>query len=161
MAKKSRSIPSKLLAGTALVLALGACSPTVDNRGNLLTQDEVATVRPGETTRQQLLQNFGSPSSIDAFDENTWYYIGRREERWAFLNPEVTDHRVVVVRMNEQGIVQNVRTIGIEETRDIEVVERTTPTRGQEPSLVQSLYQMLITGPVQTLNRAPGEPRDF
>ena len=46
-------------------LALGACSTNIDHRGNLPEKKKVATIKPGTTTRGQVLRLLGKTPTID------------------------------------------------------------------------------------------------
>src|SRR5262249_13735915 len=120
--------PLSLLA--ALGLLASACSPMVDTRGNMPPVEEIATIQPGVTTRTQVSQLLGSPSSVGTFNDRAWYYIGRKTETLAFLRPEVTDQQVLVVRFDEAGVVQDLEKRGIETAREVAMNDRETPTAG-------------------------------
>ncbi|HEV7369497.1 outer membrane protein assembly factor BamE, partial [Arenibaculum sp.] len=93
MAKETR----KLLLAAGAMLALAACSPTVNTRGNLLEADRLAQVQPGTSTQDDVAALLGSPSSVGTFDPNVWYYIGQRTEKTAFFRPDVAERKVVVL----------------------------------------------------------------
>src|SRR5258706_8486866 len=78
------------ISGLALAAAIAACSPMVDTRGNMPPPEIVSTIQPGVTTRTQVSQLLGSPSSVATFNDRTWYYIGRKTETVAFMSPELT-----------------------------------------------------------------------
>ncbi|HYD32369.1 MAG TPA: outer membrane protein assembly factor BamE [Azospirillaceae bacterium] len=129
----------RLLALGLVSVALAACAPTVATRGNLVDDDRLASVRTGVSTRDEVAQNLGTPSATGTFDEQTWYYIGQRTEKTAFFQPEVTDRRVVVVHFDTAGVVDEVKTIGMDEAREVEVVDRTTPTAGHQLTLLEQM----------------------
>ena len=63
------------------VIILAGCSPTMVNRGNLLDPEKVASLKPGVSNRDSVLNTLGTPSARASFNDNTWYYIGRRTGR--------------------------------------------------------------------------------
>jgi hypothetical protein len=78
-------------------------------------------------------------STISTFDDRTWYYISKRTETTAFFDPDVTDQEVLAINFDESGVVQNMRVYGQEDGRTIAYVDRTTPTEGNELTLIQQL----------------------
>ncbi|MEM1378749.1 MAG: outer membrane protein assembly factor BamE, partial [Pseudomonadota bacterium] len=77
-----------ILASLALTALTTACiSPIEDYHG--YTADEVLpeNIKVGEDTRASVLAQLGSASTESVFDENTWFYITSRRERFAFLTP--------------------------------------------------------------------------
>ena len=85
--------------------ALAGCAPIVDTRGNMVDSERMATVKVGQSGREQVLQSLGSPSATALFDDEVWYYIGKRTETLAFFAPEVLEQQVVVVRFDRDGVV--------------------------------------------------------
>jgi len=126
------------LAGLA-ALALAGCQPRIDTRGNLPDPDNVLKINPGIDGRDQVASLLGTPSSVATFDDRTWYYISRRTETFAFFEPEVVDQEVLMVKFDEAGIVSDMKIYGLENSRMIKPVERTTPTLGREMTILQQL----------------------
>ncbi|MCW5700374.1 MAG: outer membrane protein assembly factor BamE, partial [Rhodospirillales bacterium] len=116
---------------TALALALGsitACSPRVDTHGNTPDSNRLSEITPGVHTRGDVAQILGSPSTIALFDGETWYYIGNRTETTAFFAPDVVERQVVEVRFQPSGVVDSIKTLGMEDGQEIDIVDRETPT---------------------------------
>jgi len=127
-----------LLLGTALVM-LAACSPTIDQRGNLPDADNVLAIQPGTSTKDEVSQLLGTPSTIATFDDKIWYYISKRTETVAFFSPDVMDQQVLVVKFDDTDVVQQVALLGMDDANDIEMVDRETPTYGQRLTIIQQL----------------------
>jgi outer membrane protein assembly factor BamE (lipoprotein component of BamABCDE complex) len=126
--------------GCALVaLALAACQPTIDQRGNLPDKSRLADIEPGVTTKEVVQQLLGTPSSVSTFGDKTWYYISRRTEQTAFLQPAVLDQQVVVVAFDEGGVVRDVQHLGLADGRAIDPSDRETPSAGKELGIVEQL----------------------
>ncbi len=147
-APRGARIGRGLLVGAALALAVGACKPMVDYRGNDPDKDKVATIKPGVTSKVQITRLLGSPTTISPFDQQTWFYISRKEERIAFLKPRIRQQRIVAISFDRSGVVTGVKRYSLKDAKKVRYVARTTPTQIEEPSLLRSLYDLLITGPV-------------
>jgi len=124
----------------ASVSALTACSPRIDQRGNLLDPDAVLAVQPGIQTKDQVAQLLGTPSTVATFDDKTWYYVSKRTETTAFFAPDITDQQVLVVKFDDSNVVDKVQIYGMDDAYEIEPVDRTTPTYGQKLTLLQQLF---------------------
>jgi len=127
-----------LLLGTALVM-LAACSPTIDQRGNLPDADNVLAIQPGVSTKDDVYNLLGTASTIATFSDKTWYYISKRTETVAFFSPDVVDQQVLVVKFDDTDVVQQVALLGMDDANDIEMVDRETPTYGQRLTIIQQL----------------------
>jgi outer membrane protein assembly factor BamE (lipoprotein component of BamABCDE complex) len=120
--------------------ALGACAQPVVTSGNMLDAERLESVRPGEHTRQDVVDLLGSPSSIGTFRDTKWYYIARQTQTTAFLEPDVLDQQVIVVSFDNTGVVEDVSEIGLDEAREVQPVARTTPTHGNQITVLQQLF---------------------
>lgn len=127
------------LSGVVLLLAASACSPVIETRGNMPQIDQLEQIRPGEHRREDIAALLGSPSSTSLFDNETWYYIASRKEFFAFYAPEEIDRMVVAIRFDDAGTVQDMRILGMEDGRRVELVRRETPTAGTEMTILQQL----------------------
>ena len=127
------------LLGLVMCVALVACAPRLDTRGNLPDPDHLSKIKPGQHTRLQVAAILGSPSNISTFDQETWYYVSQRTETTAFFEPDVKTRQVVILRFDKGGVLADIRTIGLEEGRDILPVERETPTSGNEITLIEQI----------------------
>lgn len=121
------------------LLALAACQPTIDQRGNLPDEKKLSAIEPGVTTKQAVSQLIGTPSSVSTFGDKTWYYISRRTEQTAFFNPQVLDQQVVVVAFDEGGVVRNVQHLNLADSRPIDPSSRETPSAGKELGFMEQL----------------------
>lgn len=118
-------------------LALVACVPQVSNHGYRLDEAALAQVEPGRTSREQVLQLLGSPSSLTTFDGSVWYYVGQRTERMSFYQEEVVNQDVVAIAFDDQGTVTSVDRHGLDRAHEISFVDRETPTTGSELTVLE------------------------
>lgn len=120
-------------------LALGACSPTVATRGNLISDTKFQEVTAEKSTRADVLQAWGPPTTTSSFDQNTWYYIGEMTAQKGIYAPEVTKRRIVRVRFNpaNSDTVAEVADLDPRAGHDVDFVSRTTPTAGRDFTVVQ------------------------
>ena len=152
----TRSIPSKLFAVALLGFAATACAPTVATRGNMADPDQVAEIKAGESRREDVAALLGTPTSVGTFDPNVWYYIGQKMEKTSFLRPDVVDRRVVVVRFDESGVVNEVEILDKDQGREIEIVERSTPTHGREMTFLEQMLGNVGRFSAKNTGRGPG-----
>jgi outer membrane protein assembly factor BamE (lipoprotein component of BamABCDE complex) len=124
----------------AVFCGLSACTPERDVRGILPDKELIAEIKAGESRQDDVIRILGTPSATATFDNETWYYIGERSETVAFFKPDVKEHRVVVVRFDKSGVVEEVRQVdATKDGKNIELVARETPTKGKEMTILQQL----------------------
>ena len=126
-------------AAIVFVGLLAGCSPTLTNHGNIPEPELLESIRIGGSNREQIVAMLGNPSAVATFDQESWYYVGSRTSQIAFLEPEILERKVVVIRFDKQGIVQQVERLEKQDGRDIQIVDRKTPTRGKELTILEQL----------------------
>lgn len=132
---RTTRLTAAILLASALV-SLSACGGRVAVRGNQPDPERIAELQPGQFTKQEISEILGSPSSVNTFGEETWYYISERTETIAFLEPEVKERQVLVIRFDEKDAVRAVEHLDLANGRQIAHVERVTPTFGQELTVI-------------------------
>lgn len=137
--RKTRTI--MLLATALLALSLtSGCGARQDTRGNLPSAEQIALISPGVHSRDDVRALLGAPSAVSTFDENTWYYIGRRTSQWAFFKRSILEQQVLIVRFAPDGAVRQVSRLEKKDGREIEIVERETPSAGRKLGLLEQLF---------------------
>ncbi|MCI5060080.1 MAG: outer membrane protein assembly factor BamE [Alphaproteobacteria bacterium] len=131
-------IQKTLFLSIMIAVLIGACSPTVNTRGNIVEDFRMREITPGVSTQTNVLKSLGSPTTKAPFDENVWYYIGQTMEKKGIFDPEVTEEKVVVVAFDEEGIVQTIEEIDSERL-NVPKVRRKTHTGGNEITVMEQL----------------------
>lgn len=126
----------------ALALTLTACEPVHEEKGYRLDEDQVAKVEAGITTKDDVIEVLGSPSSIATFPEqgDAWYYISKTTKHFAFLEKELVDQNVIVIKFDENEVVKEIKNYGLDDHRKVETVDRTTPTGGNELGFFEQIF---------------------
>ncbi|WGF90550.1 outer membrane protein assembly factor BamE [Marinivivus vitaminiproducens] len=135
-----------------VALFAGACSPTTVNHGYRFNQEAFDQIEPGVSTRQDVASLMGSPTTFNSFSDTSWYYIEQKSERRSFYQSNLVDQRVVAIDFDPSGVVADIRLRGLDDARQVAVVERTTPTGGNELTVVQQ-----FVGNIGRFNRDPAD----
>ncbi len=108
-------------------------------RGNLPDPERVSELVPGETSKSDILDSLGSPSSINNFGNETWYYINEKVEIVAFFTPKVLERTILIIEFNKQSQLTQIVKLGLEAGRELAHVERITPTFGHELTVLDQI----------------------
>ena len=139
--RRARRVPLALAA--LLALGLSACA-TPYIQGNVVDPDLLSQIKPGDSTKQQVQTLIGTPSSVSTFDPNTWYYISKETKRYGFLDPQVVQEKVIEVDFDKTNKVLAIHSFDKGDMHDVEVVSRTTPTRGKSLTIVDQLWLIML-----------------
>src|SRR5512134_1087790 len=124
---------------TGVGLLMAGCVGQMNTHGDRLEADRLAQIRPGIQTREDVAQILGSPSSTSVFGEESWYYISDLVETRSIFDREIKDRQVVTVRFNGDGVVSQVDAFGLERGKEVEVVQRETPSFGESVTLLNQV----------------------
>ncbi len=124
----------------ALALLLAGCNSNVHYQGKKVEEDDLSKIKQGMHNKQDVARILGSPSTMSAFGDNTWYFISKTTESTAFLNPNIKEQQVVAVNFDTAGVVQQVAEHDITDGKQVDYVERVTETTGQKRSFMQQVF---------------------
>jgi outer membrane protein assembly factor BamE (lipoprotein component of BamABCDE complex) len=133
-----------------VLLLLGACEPTIANRGNILDPDRLAQVKVGTSTREEVIASLGTPTEISTFDDKVWYYVGRQTKQYSFLDPEVIKQQAIEVRFDDKGTVVALNKLDLASAQDIDMAPGATPTYGRDDTFLRQLLGDVAHPSVQT-----------
>ena len=140
-----------IFAAAGLALLLAGCNATSGLQltpGETLTHgyvmdQEALDMVPVGSSREQVLLALGTPSTTATFDNEVLYYISQTRVRpVAFMNPRLTDQRVLAVYLGPDGRVANIANYGMQDGKVFDFLSRATPTGGKD----QSFIGQLLTG---------------
>ena len=136
-----KSLIGALLATT--LIGASACTPVVHTRGNLVDNDRLASITTGVSRKADVAAVLGTPTTTAPFDDSIWYYMGEKTANKAFFEHEVTERRVLAVKFDETGTVQDIQDVDQTEANDVRVVDATTPTAGKKMNMFQQFLSNL------------------
>ncbi len=130
-------------AGLSAALAVTGCAPLVqpviEDRGYIFDPADLAKLQPG-ASKEQVRTVMGSPSTVSTVDGEAWYYISSRFETLMFYPPKEIERTVAAVYFDKTETVQEVAYYGLEDGQIVNFVDRTTPTRGKELTILGQLF---------------------
>ncbi len=118
----------------------GVFSTPIVPRGHLVAEEQVQQITPGVTTRADVQALLGSPSQTSTFTDDHWYYFSSQTQLRPAQNLAVRNQRVLAITFNAEGTVSGVRELGQADMPNVRFVSRTTPTPGNERSILQALF---------------------
>lgn len=157
---RRRDLNGTTLAALGLALALGGCvtDPVIRGmdttprlggtitRGFVMPERGLEQIQPG-ATREQVQFVLGSPSTVATIEGDVFYYISQTVRRQPFQQDSVVDQRVFAVYFDRQNRVTRLANWGIEDGRVFDFISRTTPSGGQEPTLLSQIFRNLLSNP--------------
>src|SRR5690348_18437161 len=138
-----RRTPRLLAAVLALALPLGGCFSETYQKGYVLPEGALEQIPIG-ASQEQVLLVLGTPSTVATVSGEAFYYISQKARREiSFMRTKVTDQRVIAVYFDRDRKVQRLAEYGMKDGKIFDFVSRTTPTSGNDLSLVSTFIHNL------------------
>jgi outer membrane protein assembly factor BamE (lipoprotein component of BamABCDE complex) len=105
----------------------------------MLSDTKISEIQANTSTRAEVIERWGPPTTTSAFDNNTWYYIGETTSQRGIFAPEVDKRRMVRLKFDpaNNDVVTEITELDPTQGREIDLVDRKTPTAGKEFTAVQ------------------------
>lgn len=127
----------------AAAMTLSACNGETFQRGYVLPEGALEQIPLG-ASQEQVLLVLGTPSTVATVSGEAFYYISQKAERAiSFMRTKVTDQRVIAVYFDRERKVQRLAEYGMKDGKIFDFVSRTTPTSGNDLSLVSTIIHNL------------------
>ncbi|MEQ8283246.1 MAG: outer membrane protein assembly factor BamE [Parvibaculum sp.] len=143
MPPRLRRTTRSILTAACLAMAgavLAACSPLVEERGYIFDPKDLTKIEAGVTSKEQVRTIMGSPSTTSTVDGEAWYYISSKFETYTFYRPQEIDRAIAAFYFEKTDVVQEIAYYGLEDGQIVNFVDRTTPTRGKELTILGQLF---------------------
>ncbi|QDH16235.1 outer membrane protein assembly factor BamE [Swingsia samuiensis] len=141
-------------------LLLGGCSvfrPIPEPKGSLIEKEDYSQLIPGTSTRSDVIDLLGSPTTHATFDDNTWIYISMVTSPTPLGFPSVDKQQVVVLNFNNSGVLTKMNTLNRKDAMPVRMISAKTPTPGTKTSIMQQLLGNVGRyNPMSNMNSAFG-----
>ena len=97
----------KLVISFCFILSLCcSCMIREERHGKALTKDVLNKLKINKTTKEDVIELFGNPSSSSTFDNNTWYYMSLQKKGTSILKPKITDQEVIQLKFKNNILIE-------------------------------------------------------
>ena len=102
---------------------------------------------PGKTTKNEIVELLGSPSTTSNFDnEQSWIYISSEFKKFIFLDGSNTDQKILILSFN-QNTLKNKELLSKNDINNIEYEETLTDSKGKKVSWIKDFFSNLNPDP--------------
>lgn len=119
----------------AVILNIG-CNHTIRQKGYVFTQSHLKDIKINISHKSEILQILGTPSLINSFNKDRWYYISSKQQSLGFLKPKIIDQQIAVLEFN-QDILTNIDLKNVDQPSIIaNFSKEQTKTLGDDPRYI-------------------------
>lgn len=134
-----------LLAAT-VATGLAACSGNITRHGYVPEEGALDQIQIG-SSKEQVRLIMGTPTTTAAIGSEVYFYISETKKQVLFLAPETVDRRILTFYFDDQDRLTRIANFGLQDGKVFDFVSRTTPSRGDELTLLRQLLGNLLQGP--------------
>ena len=132
-----------------LFFQLNSCGlKVVENHGQIYEKNtNFKEFQVGKTTKNEIVQLLGSPSTTSNFDdEQSWIYISSEFKKFTFLDGSNTDQKILILSFN-QNTLKNKELLSKNDINNIEYEETLTDSRGKKVNWIKEFFTNLNPDP--------------
>ena len=118
----------RVLVAFALLAAVFACTPIYRDHGYTPSHDDLAQLVIGVTSKEEVLQIAGTPTTKNDDYGEAWYYVSSRFRQEGYRQAEEIQRQVVAISFNEDGTLENVERFALRDGRTVVLSRRVTQT---------------------------------
>ncbi len=123
-----------------LTILIAGCVSTRNRHGYVMERGESElSADVGIDSKDSIIARYGEPSVRPPLNDDVWYYISTATNARAFYNPDTTNRTIVAFKFDEEGKVIEVAEYDLEDGIPVNLVDRETPTRGKELTIIEQL----------------------
>ena len=132
---------TKILYIILITFILSNCSfkPVVKHHGVPFLEKKQVQLVVNESNRNDIKKILGIPSTKSKFDNDIWIYIERKQTQSKLKNlgkMKILKNNILVLEINEYGILKNKNFYNINDMKNIKIVESTTQVGFQKNSFI-------------------------
>ncbi len=121
------------------LLILSGCQ-TLDIRGQYIEDATLKQVKNKKLSKFEVENSLGTPTIIPNYSPDTWYYIQRILSRRAWFDPKVVEQRIVKVKFDKHGFLEEVTLIE-DSQKELNIISEYTKAHGTELNPVQKFVK--------------------
>lgn len=121
-------------------LAISACSPMVRKHGYLPNQADTNALIVGVDTKASVEDAIGRPQDMGMRDGDSWYYVENTVSTFLFFAPKIAERTVLTLDFDDDGVLLDKTTYGLQDGQVIDLVTRITPTDRRRRSLLNQIF---------------------
>ena len=130
----------------SLIVASCSLKKVVKHHGVPFLEKKQALLIVNKTNKNDIKNILGNPSTISKFDNDIWIYIERKQTQSEFKNlgkMKIYKNDVLVLELNNYGILKKKEFYNKEDMENIKIVEATTQSGFERNSFIYSFFSSM------------------
>ena len=123
----------------SLIVANCSFKKVVKHHGVPFLEKKQALLKVNETNKNDIKMILGNPSTKSKFDNDVWIYIERKQTQSELKNfgrMKIYKNDVLVLELNDYGILKKKNFYNLDDMKNIKIVEATTEAGFRKKSFI-------------------------
>ncbi|MBY6161661.1 outer membrane protein assembly factor BamE [Mameliella alba] len=130
----------KALIAVIMMVALSACAAQYRTHGYLPSEEDLQQIVAGVDTKASVEDLIGVPNAAGVLNGSGYYYIETQVRHFAYQKPKVVERTIVAITFDENDVVTNITTYGLDDGRVVAINRRVTQTTDGDISFIRKLF---------------------
>ncbi len=119
---------------------LSSCVVNVKDHGYDREQNNFSQLKINQSTKEDVLNTVGSPSTTGTFNNNSWYYVSVKTKKISVLNPEVTEHLVTKLTFDNNEVLSDISVVDSKNKKSLKFNESASPIKGHTSGPIRDFF---------------------
>jgi outer membrane protein assembly factor BamE (lipoprotein component of BamABCDE complex) len=123
----------------SLIVANCSFKKVVEHHGVPFLEKKQNSLIVNKSNKNDIIKILGNPSTISKFDNDVWIYIERKQTQSELKNlgkMKIYKNNVLVLQINDYGILQKKKIYNKDDMQNIKIVEDTTTAEYKRNSFI-------------------------
>ena len=120
-----------------ILLFLSSCISHTEYSGYSLEEKKLSELEVNKSSKQQVLEILGNPSTVSSFNNNEWYYISAIKEYTSFFQPKVLEQKSFLLTFNNDDILISINSYDRTQMNKIKFSSEYTMTEGDNLGIIK------------------------
>lgn len=122
-----------------VILSLSGCAKNELYVGYSFPENYQEHLKVGRTTKNEVLQLMGSPTTESSYGDLTYYYISQKQISKSFFQPKVEGQEVLALTFNSKDMLKQAKHYDIHDYKATQLDEAKTTLKGNEMGVLEQM----------------------
>jgi outer membrane protein assembly factor BamE (lipoprotein component of BamABCDE complex) len=122
-----------------MLFVLAGCAKNESIIGYSFPDGYEQHLKVGRTSKDDVIQLLGAPTTESSYGEKTYYYISQRQYYKAFMEPVLEDQKVLALKFNKNDVLSAASQYDLNDYKSIEHDNSKTELRGNEMGVLEQM----------------------
>ena len=122
-----------------IALSSNSCIKTIHMSGHLIETKELQALKQA-TSKQDVENILGSPSSVSSFGPESWYYISTKREKAAFWTDKILEQNIIAISFKSNDSIDVIARYTEKDIKNYEPSQEITIVKGNDSTTAQQFF---------------------